>query len=81
MKRGKEPLVPLGQVSAKAKLRRGRKNLGMSYVNDAWIRCGKKFSNEGKYDNLVVGNFRSQMCVLREEKTRVLTLCIAYDIS
>jgi len=35
MKRGKEPLVPLGQVSAKAKLRRGRKNLGMSYVNDA----------------------------------------------
>jgi len=33
--KGKGTLVPLGQVSAKAKLRRGRKNLGMSYVNDA----------------------------------------------
>ena len=70
-------LVPLGQVSAKTKLRRGRKRFGMSYVNDAWIRCVKKFTNEGKHDSLIVGNFMSQICVLREEKMKVLTLCIA----
>ena len=47
MERKKGPLVPLGQVSAKTKLKRERerererKSFGMSYVNDAWIRCGE----------------------------------------
>jgi hypothetical protein len=34
MRKRRKPLVFLGQVSAKAKLRRGRRSLEISYVND-----------------------------------------------
>ena len=81
MERRRGPLVPLGQVSEKTKLKRGRRNFGMSYVNDEWIKYGRKLNNKGKHDNFVVGNFMNQIHVLREEEMTLLILCIAYGFS
>jgi len=59
----------------------GGRNFGMSYVNDEWIKYGRKLNNKGKHDNFVVGNFMNKIHVLREEEMTLLILCIAYSFS